>query len=329
MPSTSPPPDLSIAVVEDDAPLRDMLCSAISATAGMQVAAQFAAVGPALQWLTGHPIDVLLTDLGLPDGSGIDLIRHCSALHPQCDIMVITMFGDEKNVLAAIEAGEIDKVVLSRGVKLALPKAIAPVTLLRRLTRQHPESTVFAVSNSHGIFLGATPEQLVGLADGQARADALAGTAWAGQPLSIDKNTHEQQLVVEAIRQAMEPLCASLHLPPAPQVLQLRDLQHLWTPVSGEVRPGIGLFDLLATDLKVPTSEGEMTLPAVRKQSQGKIHVSMGDQGGYEEILFRALRVPVVMVTLLPFESAVEIELSRIVKLFEPGSTVSPAGFTE
>lgn len=148
--------------------------------------------------------------------------------------------------LAAIEAGEIDKVVLSRGVKLALPKAMAPVTLLRRLTRQHPESTVFAVSNSHGVFLGATPEQLVGLADGQARADALAGTAWAGHPLNIDKNTHEQQLVVEAIRQAMEPLCASLHLPPAPQVLQLRDLQHLWTPVSGEVRPGIGLFDLIA-----------------------------------------------------------------------------------
>ena len=148
--------------------------------------------------------------------------------------------------LAAIEAGEIDKVVLSRGVRIALPKAIAPVTLLRRLTQQHPESTVFAIGNSHGVFLGATPEQLVGLTDGLARADALAGTAWAGQPLVIDKNTHEQQLVVDAIRQAMEPLCASLHLPPAPQVLQLRDLQHLWTPVSGEVRAGVGLFDLIA-----------------------------------------------------------------------------------
>ncbi|MFO0761749.1 MAG: ATP-binding protein [Byssovorax sp.] len=54
------------------------------------------------------------------------------------------------------------------------------------------------------------------------------------------------------------------------------------------------LFDLLATDLKVPTSEGDLTVPAIRKASGGKIHVSMGDQGGYEEILFRALRVPVV-----------------------------------
>jgi molecular chaperone HtpG len=64
------------------------------------------------------------------------------------------------------------------------------------------------------------------------------------------------------------------------------------------------LFDLLATDLKVPTSEGEMTVPAIRKQSGGKIHVSMGDQGSYEEILFRALRVPVVSGTryaALPF----------------------------
>jgi isochorismate synthase len=148
--------------------------------------------------------------------------------------------------LAAIQAGEVDKLVLSRSLRLALPQAVAPVALLRRLVRSHPESTVFAVSNSHGTFLGATPEQLVGLSAGQVRADALAGTAWAGQPLAIEKNTHEQQLVVEAIRQALAPLCARLQLPPEPQVLQLRDLQHLWTPVSGEVRAGIGLFDLIA-----------------------------------------------------------------------------------
>lgn len=64
------------------------------------------------------------------------------------------------------------------------------------------------------------------------------------------------------------------------------------------------LFDLLAPDLKVPTSEGELTVPAVRKKSGGKIHISMGEQGGYEEILFRALRVPVVMgvrYAALPF----------------------------
>lgn len=163
--------------------------------------------------------------------------------------------------LAAIDAGSIDKVVLSRSLRVALPKTLTPVTLLRRLLL-HPESTVFAVGNKHATFLGATPEQLVGLAGGKAHADALAGTAWSGQPLTIDKNTHEQQLVVEAIRQALAPLCTELQIPPTPAVLQLRDLQHLWTPVSGQVRAGIGLFDLISRLHPTPAVGGWPTAAA-------------------------------------------------------------------
>ncbi|MEP6702975.1 MAG: response regulator transcription factor, partial [Betaproteobacteria bacterium] len=44
-------------------------------------------------------------DLGLPDGSGIDIIRETAAMYPDCDIMVVTVFGDEDHVLASIEAG--------------------------------------------------------------------------------------------------------------------------------------------------------------------------------------------------------------------------------
>lgn len=100
-------PGISIVVVEDDVPLRETLCAAINAQSGMSVAASFERFAPALAWLENHTVDVLLTDLGLPDGSGIDLIKACAASHPRCDIMVITMFGDEKNVLASIEAGAV------------------------------------------------------------------------------------------------------------------------------------------------------------------------------------------------------------------------------
>ncbi|MGE0332387.1 MAG: response regulator [Ramlibacter sp.] len=100
-------PGLSIAVVEDDAPLRETLCAAINAQPGMRVTAAWGTLADALAWLARHPVDVLLTDLGLPDGSGIDLIKACVATHPRCDIMVITMFGDEKHVLASIEAGAV------------------------------------------------------------------------------------------------------------------------------------------------------------------------------------------------------------------------------
>jgi DNA-binding NarL/FixJ family response regulator len=50
-------------------------------------------------------VDVVLTDLGLPDGSGLDVIRHARMRHPECEPLVISMFGDEENVLASIEAG--------------------------------------------------------------------------------------------------------------------------------------------------------------------------------------------------------------------------------
>jgi DNA-binding NarL/FixJ family response regulator len=65
-------------------------------------------VAEARAWLDdpARVVDVLLVDLGLPDGSGLDVIRHARLrLHPACEALVISMFGDEDNVLASIEAG--------------------------------------------------------------------------------------------------------------------------------------------------------------------------------------------------------------------------------
>jgi DNA-binding NarL/FixJ family response regulator len=47
----------------------------------------------------------MMIDLGLPDGSGIDLIRSVSQKKPDVDIMVVTVFGDEQHVVSSIEAG--------------------------------------------------------------------------------------------------------------------------------------------------------------------------------------------------------------------------------
>ena len=50
-------------------------------------------------------VNVLLTDQGLPDGSGLQVIRHARTRHLACESLLIFVFGDEDNVLASIEAG--------------------------------------------------------------------------------------------------------------------------------------------------------------------------------------------------------------------------------
>ncbi|MFP6860658.1 LuxR C-terminal-related transcriptional regulator [Pseudomonas sp.] len=44
-------------------------------------------------------------DLGLPDGSGIEMIRAARQAWPDCAVMVATLFGDEERVFASLEAG--------------------------------------------------------------------------------------------------------------------------------------------------------------------------------------------------------------------------------
>jgi DNA-binding NarL/FixJ family response regulator len=96
-----------VVIVEDDPLARARLCEAIEGEPNLSLAAAFDRARPAIKWLETEDADILLTDLGLPDCSGIEVIRACAARHKDCDIMVITMFGDEKNVLASIEAGAV------------------------------------------------------------------------------------------------------------------------------------------------------------------------------------------------------------------------------
>src|SRR4051812_13949880 len=96
-----------VLVLEDDPQTREFFAAAIRRHPQLLLSAAVGTVAEALAWLDSAPapIDVLLTDLGLPDGSGLQVIRHAAAANPVCEALVISMFGDEENVVASIEAG--------------------------------------------------------------------------------------------------------------------------------------------------------------------------------------------------------------------------------
>lgn len=96
-----------VLIVEDDPQMRAFFSACVSRCDQLVLAAAVGTLAEALTWLDNpaNGLDVLLTDLGLPDGSGLDVIRHATRTHPGCEPLVISMFGDEDNVLASIEAG--------------------------------------------------------------------------------------------------------------------------------------------------------------------------------------------------------------------------------
>ena len=96
---------IDVLIVEDDALTRSMLAASIATEPALKLAAALGSVKEAQDWLATGRADMLLTDIGLPDGSGIGLIRTCLQRNPGCDVMVITMSSDEESVLACIEAG--------------------------------------------------------------------------------------------------------------------------------------------------------------------------------------------------------------------------------
>lgn len=96
-----------VLIVEDDAAMRDFFAASVARSAQLSLAAALGSVAEACAWLDAErdALDVLLVDLGLPDGSGLTVIRHAKQRHPRCEPLVISLFGDEDNVLASIEAG--------------------------------------------------------------------------------------------------------------------------------------------------------------------------------------------------------------------------------
>ncbi len=96
---------INIAIVEDDLTLRQVVVSTLQADPDYVVVAEYADGKSALRGIPDLAPDMVLIDLGLPDMSGIEVIRQLKASMPECDILVVTIFGDERTITSALEAG--------------------------------------------------------------------------------------------------------------------------------------------------------------------------------------------------------------------------------
>lgn len=96
---------IQVALVEDDVDFQQAVMAAIANAPDISLVGVATTRANGLRLLKQPQADVLLVDLGLPDGSGIDVIRAAHVQWPECSIMVSTTFGDEVHVMQSLEAG--------------------------------------------------------------------------------------------------------------------------------------------------------------------------------------------------------------------------------
>jgi len=99
---------MNLLVVEDEESSQK-LCVEVAQSCGMKVTA-VATVEEALERLQSHAVDIVLTDLKLQNGSGLDLLRQVNDLYPQVAVVMLTQYGTIDSAVAATRMGAVDYV---------------------------------------------------------------------------------------------------------------------------------------------------------------------------------------------------------------------------
>lgn len=156
----------------------------------------------------------------------------------------------------AVRGVRMAKAVLARRVSLRGQRAFDVSRAVEALGYRYPGCTHIAWRRDAATLLAASPELLVALRGGVVRSDAIAGTVRRSADMQLDarladglvecaKSRHEHALVVNHVVGALAAHCSGIRQPAEPELLRLRFVHHLRTPIRGSVRENHTLLDLL------------------------------------------------------------------------------------
>lgn len=187
-----------------------------------------------------------------------------------------------ESIQKIIGAGEVHKIVAARSSRLYFREGIELRPALEKLSDRYPDCYRFAYAHGGSTFVGASPETLIDKVGLQVETQALAGSISAKADnaaqclLDSNKDRFEQDLVVQAIAAALQPLCSELHYDAEPGTLTLRHLTHLCTPIRGQLRESAHVLALVQALHPTPAVGGVPTQAATDWIAQ-----SEGDRGWY------------------------------------------------
>lgn len=179
------------------------------------------------------------------------------------------------NAVSSIREGNYAKIVLAREAEVTSDEQDFSLAMtLQQLRQSYAGACVFAFQRGERTFIGATPERLVHARDGQLHTMALAGSAPRGateeedrrlgsELLSSQKNRGEHEIVASTIHNALAQLCSRIWIADTPELLRLKNIQHLQTAIVGEFLPDCTLLEALQMLHPTPAVGGSPTEAAL------------------------------------------------------------------
>jgi salicylate biosynthesis isochorismate synthase/menaquinone-specific isochorismate synthase len=191
-----------------------------------------------------------------------------------------------RQAVERIRAGELEKVVLAREVRVHAPGPIDPAPVLGALRDVFPACFCFCVGTPEAAFVGASPELLVRREGARAQTVALAGTARRSADPAVDdhlgerlrqspKERQEHQIVAARIERALEPVSLWTAVADPPALVRVQNVQHLATPIRAQLREprsALELAELLHPTPAVggePREVAESLIPALEGLDRG------------------------------------------------------------
>ena len=176
--------------------------------------------------------------------------------------------GAVARAVERIRAGELEKVVLAREVRVHTRSPIDAGPIVDALRTGFPECFVYCVGTPEAAFVGASPELLVRREGSRVGTMALAGTTRRSADPAVDdhlgeqlraspKNAQEHRIVADRIQRRLEPVSLWVTAADGPVLVKVQNVQHLATPIRAQLARPRSVVELAGLLHPTPAVGGE------------------------------------------------------------------------
>lgn len=204
MPEKASPRHLRIAVVDDHDIVRQGIVALLERQPGFEVVAQAGTAAEALAAVNRFRPDLVILDVNLPDGSGIETCRDIRARHPETRVVILTGSADEDTVLTAVVAGANGYLLKSSGMREVM-HAIDVVSAGGSLL--DPVATDRMVRRIRRLGEGTAGDPLVGLAARERRILELIADGQTNKEIAA-----EIKLSEKTVKRSVSVILSKLNL---------------------------------------------------------------------------------------------------------------------